>query len=130
MKHSESEVKQQNLSAGSSLARLVLVTLSCAALLATFAFFGREPGVPMRGPPVTVTPFVMSKCPDATGCEATFLKVLEQVNSLTELRTEYIGRLDRNATYGVQCMHGDAECYGRHDPAVLRHSENCPGSRG
>ena len=58
---------------------------------------------------VTVSFFVMSKCPDAKVCEDTFLPVLKDLRSLVDVDFTYIGSKEGGQ---VDCMHGPSECDG------------------
>lgn len=78
--------------------------------------------------PVPVTLAVMSRCPDAHFCEAVFDHVLPLVPAdHIDLGFIYIGSPDPSATYGVRCMHGDAECRGNiHQLCAAQALRNTP----
>ncbi|KAL5527769.1 hypothetical protein ACEPAG_6570 [Sanghuangporus baumii] len=62
---------------------------------------------------VPVTLGVMSRCPDALICEATFDKVIPQVADKIDLSLEFIGKInDSEPDFGVTCLHGPGECAG------------------
>ncbi|KXN86262.1 hypothetical protein AN958_10124 [Leucoagaricus sp. SymC.cos] len=62
---------------------------------------------------VSVQLGVMSKCPDALLCEATFNTVLEKVKYKMDLSLVYIARFDdSDPDFGVTCLHGPEECAG------------------
>ncbi|SPO41718.1 uncharacterized protein PSFLO_07200 [Pseudozyma flocculosa] len=71
---------------------------------------------------VNVTLGVMSRCPDALACEATFDKALDRVNTKVHLEMAYIGTLNSSATYGVDCKHGDSECAANIQQLCLQHA--------
>ncbi|KAL9712706.1 hypothetical protein Ac2012v2_003943 [Leucoagaricus gongylophorus] len=56
---------------------------------------------------------VMSKCPDALLCEATFNNVLAQVWDKVDLSLVYIAKFNNSAPdFGLTCLHGPEECAG------------------
>jgi len=64
---------------------------------------------------------VMSKCPDAITCEATFDKIFSAVDSLVDLETVYIGSFNSSyRPYGVMCKHGSGECDGNVQQLCVR----------
>ncbi|BGP45725.1 hypothetical protein JCM10450v2_001555 [Rhodotorula kratochvilovae] len=77
-----------------------------------------------RSKPVHVALGVMSRCPDATLCEAVWDRVLEErlpasapfggghVGALVEIELVFIARENASAPYGATCLHGEAECRG------------------
>ncbi|KLT38614.1 hypothetical protein CC85DRAFT_289362 [Cutaneotrichosporon oleaginosum] len=76
-------------------------------------------------PRVNVSLFVMSRCPDARVCENVFEEVLklDHILSKVHLEVDYLGHIDKNAPYGVECMHGDLECAGNaHQLCVRAHA--------
>jgi hypothetical protein len=69
---------------------------------------------------VPVSLYVMSQCPDAKFCEATFGRVLEPLKDVVDLKMEYIGSIKDQK---VSCMHGDGECTGNmHQLCVQAHT--------
>ncbi|KAJ1847804.1 hypothetical protein LPJ70_001349 [Coemansia sp. RSA 2708] len=64
---------------------------------------------------VQVELFVMSQCPDAVKVEGVFGNVVREVYSIMDVQLNFIGRPNPNATYGVDCKHGDSECRGNID---------------
>lgn len=68
--------------------------------------------------PIKVELYVMSRCPDAMRCEATFDEVLDHVHSIASVQTHYIGTLN-NGT--VKCMHGPLECTGNVQQLCMFH---------
>eukprot|EP00879_Flechtneria_rotunda_P022568 GHRR01023830.1.p1 GENE.GHRR01023830.1~~GHRR01023830.1.p1 ORF type:complete len:202 (+),score=44.79 GHRR01023830.1:447-1052(+) len=56
---------------------------------------------------------------DGRHCEQAFLPVAEKLQSISEVRTEYIARLGDNNK--VNCMHGQGECEGNKQQLCLQH---------
>ncbi|KAJ2780163.1 hypothetical protein H4R18_003611 [Coemansia javaensis] len=81
------------------------------------------------GDRVLVELFVMSRCPDAVKVEAVFADVVPAVHAIMDVELKFIGAPDPNATTGVRCKHGDAECQGNIDElCALAHSRgDLPG---
>jgi len=75
----------------------------------------------IKGHPVPVDLFVMSKCPDAVLCENVFSSVLSRTTVPTNLTLSYIGRLDNSAHFGVRCPHDHKECVGNVQQLCFRH---------
>ncbi|KAL1413392.1 hypothetical protein Q8F55_001154 [Vanrija albida] len=78
------------------------------------------------GSRVPVRLHVMSRCPDARRCEAVFEEVVktEGIDDKIDLTLGMLGKLNPEAEYGVECMHGDLECAG--DAHQLCLVENLP----
>ncbi|TXT15646.1 hypothetical protein VHUM_00149 [Vanrija humicola] len=68
----------------------------------------------------------MSRCPDARRCEAVFEEVIKAdgIADKIDLSLGIVGKIDPEAEYGVDCMHGDLECAG--DAHELCLVENLP----
>ncbi|GAA6054872.1 hypothetical protein JCM3770_004262 [Rhodotorula araucariae] len=77
--------------------------------------------------PVHVALGVMSRCPDATLCEAVWDRVLEErlpaspsngfggartTGELVQLELVFLAHENASAPYGATCMHGEPECRG------------------
>ncbi|KAL8292079.1 hypothetical protein RQP46_001545 [Phenoliferia psychrophenolica] len=55
---------------------------------------------------------VMSRCPDARVCETVWDRVLARIPELVDVQAVYIGKINPESKYGVDCMHGVEECTG------------------
>ncbi|KAL1916005.1 uncharacterized protein VTP21DRAFT_6009 [Calcarisporiella thermophila] len=73
---------------------------------------------------IPVDLFVMSKCPDAALCEATFSKVIESSDVPVELNLRYIAVPDESRPFGGACLHGDTECLGNIQELCFH--DSCP----
>jgi len=95
-----------------SLKLLVLPAL--AAAVPHIVFYDQtSPSRPLIDAKVPVQLGVMSKCPDALLCEATFNGVLEKVKDKVDLSLVYIAKFNSSEPdFRLSCMHGAEECAG------------------
>ncbi|KAJ2359333.1 hypothetical protein GGF43_000179 [Coemansia sp. RSA 2618] len=81
----------------------------------------------LNGEKVQVELFVMSRCPDAIKVETVFNGVVRELYPIIDMQLNFIGKPNPNATYGVDCKHGDKECRGNIDElCALAHGGDLP----
>lgn len=91
----------------------LLVVLSLAGLLTLLAVCQARALQSSPADKVKVEFFVMSRCPDAAYCEATFVPALFQLSPILDLSVDYIARRGSTVTAtNITCMHGENECEG------------------
>jgi len=93
--------------------RTSLLVIRLTTLLAVFAVSHGRSVQSSPSDKVKVEFFVMSKCPDAAYCEATFAPALYQLSPILDLSFDYIAQRDTAVTLAnITCPHGEGECEG------------------
>ncbi|KAF5364292.1 hypothetical protein D9756_000634 [Leucocoprinus leucothites] len=96
-----------------SLITLVLPALATANPRIVFNDQTTKLDNPFDGVKVPVQLGVMSRCPDALLCEATFNGVLEKVWDKVNLSLVYVAKFNKSdPEFGMTCLHGKEECAG------------------